>query len=356
VTPVSSLRPVSGTAQEIHRLLREWDAAADPEPLLIVTSGSTGRPKRVLLSRDAMRASALATQERLGGPGRWVLNLPPTLVAGVQVLYRSVVAGTDPITTTDIVHARAELAGDRTYVSLVPTQLHRLLDVPAAVKALAAFDAVLIGGAAFERSLRLRAEEAGIPVVSTYGMSETCGGCVYDGIPLDGVEIRLAGERVLLRGPMLFDGYEGDPELTAETLRDGWLVTHDLGTIGADGRLRITGRDDDMITTGGVKVPGQAVAARIREHPSVFAAEVLGVPDEEWGERVVAFVVGPVQLADLRTWVCDECPRTWAPQQLVRLGEVPLLSNGKVDRLRLREQAATPPNRSPRSRFRGDPG
>ena len=336
---MSSLRPVSGTAEEILGLLREWDAAEDPEPLVIATSGSTGRPKRVLLSRDAMRASALATEERLGGPGQWVLNLPPTHVAGVQVLYRSVRAGTEPWTSRDVVSARRHLDAGRSYVSLVPTQLHRLLDVPAAVRALAAFDAVLIGGSAFDPTLRARAEAAGVPVVSTYGMSETCGGCVYDGQPLPGVEVRLDEGHVLLRGPMLFDGYQDDPELTAETLREGWLVTHDLGELAADGRLRITGRDDDMITSGGVNVPAPAVAARIREHPSVFTAEVLGVPDEQWGERVVAFVVGPVDLDELRTWVSGECPRAWAPQQLVRLGEVPLLSNGKVDRLRLRELA-----------------
>ncbi len=340
VARVSSLHPVSGTAEEILGLLREWDAAADPEPLVISTSGSTGRAKRVLLSRDAMRASALATHERLGGPGQWVLNLPPTHIAGVQVLFRSIVAGTEPVTTTDLVNVHRDLAGGRSYVSLVPTQLHRLLDVPSAVRALAAFDAVLIGGAAFERSLRARAELKGIPVVATYGMSETCGGCVYDGRPLDGVEVRIDDDgRVLLRGPVLFDGYEGDPVLTAQTLEDGWLVTHDLGRLGADGCLRITGRDDDMITSGGVKVPAPAVVARIREHPSVFTAEVLGVPDEQWGERVVAFVVGPVVLADLRAWVSEECPRAWAPHQVVPLGEIPLLSNGKVDRLRLRELA-----------------
>lgn len=327
---------MSGTAEEILELLRAWDSEEAPEPLVIETSGSTGTPKRVLLSRDAMRASAFATHEWLGGPGHWVLNLPPTHVAGVQVLYRSVVAGTEPVTTSDVVTAGKQLAGSRSYLSLVPTQLVRLLDVPAAVRALVAFDAVLIGGAAFDRALRSRAEAAGVRVVSTYGMSETCGGCVYDGKPLAGVEIRIDDGHVLLRGPMLFDGYEGDPELTTETLRDGWLVTHDLGRIGVDGQLRITGRDDDMITTGGVKVPAPAVVARIREHPSVFTAEVLGVPDEQWGQRVVAFVVGTVQLDELRTWVSDECPRAWAPQQVVHLGAVPLLSNGKVDRLRLR--------------------
>ena len=105
VARVSSLRPVSGSAEEILALLEEWDAAADPEPLVIATSGSTGQPKRVVLSRDAMRASALATHERLGGPGQWVLNLPPTYVAGVQVLYRSVVAGTEPVLDGDVADA-----------------------------------------------------------------------------------------------------------------------------------------------------------------------------------------------------------------------------------------------------------
>ena len=336
---MSSLRPVSGTAEEILDLLREWDAAEDPEPLVIETSGSTGRPKRVQLSRDAMRASALATQDRLGGPGRWVLNLPPTHVAGVQVLYRSVLAGTEPVTTQDVVHARGLLGGDRSYLSLVPTQLHRLLDVPAAVAAMAAFDAVLVGGAALDPGLRGAAERAGIRVVSTYGMSETCGGCVYDGLPLDGVEIRIDDGRVLLRGPMLFDGYEDDPELTAQTLRDGWLVTHDLGEIGDDGRLRISGRVDDMVTSGGVKVPAPAVADRIRAHPSVYTAEVLGVPDERWGERVVAFVVGDLDLETLRDWVSAECPRAWAPQQVVRVVRLPMLSNGKLDRMTLRAMA-----------------
>lgn len=337
---MSSLYPVSGTAEEVLGLLRDWDAATDPAPLVISTSGSTGRAKQVLLSREAMRASALATHERLGGPGQWVLNLPPTHIAGVQVLYRSVVAGTEPLTTTDLSRVHRDLAGGRCYVSLVPTQLHRLLDVSSAVTALAAFDAVLVGGAALGRSLRARAEEKGIPVVATYGMSETCGGCVYDGKPLDGVEIRIDDDgRVLLRGPVLFGGYQGDPGLSAQTLQDGWLVTHDLGRVGADGCLRITGRDDDVITTGGVKVPAPAVVARVREHPSVSTAEVLGVPDEQWGERVVAFVVGSVATDELRAWVAGELPRAWAPHQVVGVGEIPLLPNGKVDRLRLRELA-----------------
>ena len=331
---MSSLRPVSGSAEEILGLLREWDAASDPEPLVIATSGSTGEPKRVVLSRDAMRASALATQERLGGPGQWVLNLPPSYVAGVQVLYRSVVAGTEPITDLEAV------TGERSYVSLVPTQLFRRLESPAEVEALTRFAAVLIGGGPLAPEVRAEAEENGIRIVQTYGMSETCGGCVYDGYPLGGVEVAIGDDgEVLLRGPMLFEGYDGEPERTAHALRDGWFHTDDLGELAPDGRLSVTGRADDVIISCGVKVPAQALAERIRRHPGVESVEVLGVPDDEWGQRVVAFVVGDVALEDLREHVSEELPREWAPRQVVTLPDLPLLSNGKVHRLMLRDLA-----------------
>ena len=325
---MSSLRPVSGSAEEILALLRDWDAASDPEPLVIATSGSTGEPKRVVLSRDAMRASALATQERLGGPGQWVLNLPPSYVAGVQVLYRSVVAGTEPVTKIE------DLTGERCYLSLVPTQLVRALDGDVAL--LGRLDAVLVGGGPLDPAVRGAAEARGIRVVQTYGMSETCGGCVYDGRPLDGVEVRIDDGEVQLRGPVLFDGYEGDPSRTAAVMVDGWFRTNDLGRLDGNGRLWVTGRADDVIISGGVKVPARAVAEMIAAEPDAFAVEVIGVPDPEWGERVVAFVVGDLDLVRAREQVE---PRTWAPRQLVQVDAIPLLPNGKVDRLALRELA-----------------
>ena len=331
MAPVSSLRPVSGTAGEILGLLREWDAAADPVPLVIETSGSTGSPKRVVLSRAAMRASALATQEWLGGPGQWVLNLPPTYVAGVQVLYRSVVAGTAPLFDDQY----PTLPPGRVYISLVPTQLFRALQDSSEVQDLTRFEAVLVGGGPLSPEVRAEAEGYGIRIVQTYGMSETCGGCVYDGRPLAGVEIRIGDdEEILLRGPMLFDCYEDDPERTAAVMQDGWFRTSDVGRLD-DGRLWVTGRLDDVIITGGLKVPGAAVADRLKTHPLIEEAVVLGVPDEEWGERVVAFVVRKesITLADARELVD---PREWAPKQLVLVGEIPLLPNGKPDRMQLR--------------------
>jgi O-succinylbenzoic acid--CoA ligase len=350
---VTSLRPVQGSPVEVLALLRVWNAAPfEPEPLIIETSGSTGTPKRVVLSRRAMRASAAGTEKRLGGPGQWLLNLPPTYVAGVQVLFRSVLAGTTPVMLDDhasFAEAASELDGERTYVSLVPTQLTRMLQSPRDVEALRTFDTVLVGGAAVEQPLRRAAAEAGVHVVATYGMSETCGGCVYDGVPLDGVAVAIGRDgTVRVSGPVLFDGYDGRPGDTAEVMQGTWFVTSDLGRLDVDGRLQVLGRADDVLVTGGVKVPAGAVARRLREHPWVGAAEVVGVPDPEWGQKIVAVTVpragGAVRnapvLDDLRNWVSQVHPREWAPKQLVWTDEIPLLDNGKVDRMALERLAA----------------
>jgi O-succinylbenzoic acid--CoA ligase len=336
---VSSLWPVSGDTAGILDLLRDWDVVENPSPLVIETSGSTGRPKRVVLSREAMRASADATHERLGGLGQWVLNLPPTYVAGVQVLYRSVVAGTEPVVFEESFLRTREHVTGRSYVSLVPTQLVRHLRELGDLESLAQFDAVLIGGGPLEPRVRAEAERAGLRIVQTYGMSETCGGCVYDGAPLAGVDVRIDDGEVLLRGPMLFDRYEGEPERTAAAFRDGWFRTDDIGHWSKDGRLRIDGRADDVIISGGVKVPAQAVEAMLARDAAVLDALVVGVPDPEWGERVVAVVepFDPLTLAGVRELVE---PRTWAPRQLVLVAQLPRLPNGKPDRVAARRLAA----------------
>ena len=323
-----------GAPAEVVATLRAWLDAADPALLVVETSGSTGTPKRVLLSRSAVLASVAATERRLGGRGRWALALPPTYVAGVQVVVRSLVAGHEPV---------LEGWGDAAYTSLVPTQLHRLLDRPDDVAGLRGMAAVLLGGGPIDRSLRARAEEAGIRVVATYGSAETSGGCVYDGHPLDGVGVALGrGGRIRIAGPTLFDGYEDDPAATGEVLVDGWFLTADAGRLDDDGRLHVIGRVDDVVVSGGVNVPTPAVAARLREHPEVVDAAVVGVPDEEWGTRVVGVVVGGIDLETAREWVAEAHPRSWAPRELLAVEALPLLANGKVDRLALQARAAGP--------------
>ncbi len=321
--------------------LAAWLAADDPAPWVVETSGSTGRPKRVRLSRDAVLASVRASARRVGASGQWLLALPASYVAGLQVVCRSLVAGHDPVLVDDhasFAAATAAMADGDRFVSLVPTQLHRLLDTDA--EALRRFHTVLLGGGPIDPALRRRAGDEGVHVVATYGSAETAGGCVYDGYALDGVAVALdADGRIRIAGPTLFDGYDGDPGLTAEVLVDGWFRTSDAGRLDEDGRLQVLGRVDDVVVSGGVNVPAPAVAARLREHPDVTEVEVLGVPDEEWGNRVVAFVVGDLGLEAARDWVAEAHPRSWAPRQLVALDAMPLLANGKPDRLALRSSA-----------------
>jgi O-succinylbenzoic acid--CoA ligase len=367
---MSTLRPVSGTTREVVELLRAWlEAKGEPEPIVIETSGSTGAAKRVLLSRGAVVASASASRERLGAAGPWVLALPVSYVAGVQVVVRSLLAGHEPVLLEEHASLAAALAdpslvdtptpadpslvdtptpadpssisdgwADRArFISLVPTQLHRSLSAPSDVEALRQFHTVLLGGGPIDPSLRARAEEQGIHVVATYGSSETAGGCVYDGYPLDGVALEIADDdRIRIGGPVLFDGYADDSALTAACLQDGWFLTSDIGRLHADGRLEVLGRVDDVVISGGVNVPTPAVARRLREHPGVEQAEVIGVPDAEWGHRVVAFVVGRIGRDEARDWVAAQLPRSWAPYEIFLTEEFPLLSNGKVDRQRLR--------------------
>ena len=340
---MSFLRVSDDPARAVAQL-RDWLDARDPQPLSIETSGSTGSPKRVIMSRGAVLAGARASAARLGSSGAWLLALPPSYVAGIQVICRSLVAGHEPITVHDLDFAAAGTE-DR-FTSLVPTQLHRLLEDENQVRALRDLRTILLGGGPIDPALRERAEVEGLHLVATYGASETAGGCVYDGLPLDGVAVALdADGRIRLGGPTLFDGYEDDPALTSATLVEGWYLTSDAGRLDEEGRLQVLGRIDDVAISGGINVPLSAVAGRLREHPDLEMVEVLGVEDPEWGQRVVAFVVpgleGRTPIAkDLRDWVAHARPRSWAPRQVVVLTELPLLPNGKVDRQRLKEMAS----------------
>ena len=338
---------LSGSTAGIVAALSVWLAAPDDEPLVVATSGSTGTPKRVVLSRRAVLASVEATARRLGGGGRWLLALPATYVAGAQVVTRSLVAGRPPVLLEDHGSVAAAVAAvDLDFVSLVPTQLHRMLDDDGETAALRSLRTVLLGGGPIDPGLRERAAAAGVSVVATYGSAETAGGCVYDGVGLDGVALKVdADGRLRIAGPMLFDRYDGDDALTSEVLVDGWFLTSDAARIDEDGRLQVLGRLDDVVVTGGVNVPGPAVARRLRAHPGVAEAEVLGVPDQEWGNRLVAFVVpatGVPSLDQLRDFVAETHPRSWGPRQVVVLRSMPVLPNGKPDRVRLRALAVAP--------------
>ncbi|MFF0339965.1 AMP-binding protein [Kribbella sp. NPDC004875] len=328
--------PFAPVPDDAAAAVRVKQAAAPDEPLedgtavVLTTSGSSGEPKGVLLSRDALIASAVATHDRLGGPGQWLLPMKPYFVGGLQILTRSLVAGTTPVILgRSFTESAAQLTGARRYTAMVPTQLARYLDTD--LDALRSFDAIIIGGASMPQQLRSKTADAGVTAIPAYGMTETGSGCVYAGTPLDGTSIDLDDGRILIKGSTLFSGYRLRPELTAEVLRDGWFRTQDRGEF-VDGRLRVVGRVDDVVISGGVNVTLTTVQARLLEHPGVRDAVVLGVPDAEWGTRVVAFVVGVPARDELRDWVSQTLPRTWAPRDVVELQALPMLASGKVDR------------------------
>ncbi|SIJ55184.1 o-succinylbenzoate--CoA ligase [Mycobacteroides abscessus] len=333
-------------ADHAHFLASELSAdepIADDVAMVISTSGTTGKPKGAMLTGQALTASGTATATRLGGPGQWLLALPPHHIAGMQVLLRSIQAGSDPVvldvstgfSVPDFVRAVAEMTGSRRYISLVATQLVKALGDAEASEALASFDAVLLGGGPLPATVAIRAAQARVPVVRTYGMSETCGGCVYDGVALDGVEVRIGPEgRISLGGATVATGYRNIPEHKAFA-EHGWFHTDDFGELD-EGRLRVLGRLDEAISTGGLTVVPQVVEAALGAHPLVADCAVFGVPDDRLGQRVAAAVVpsaaGAPTLEDLREHVTAALDGTAAPRELHLLDELPRRGIGKLDR------------------------
>lgn len=366
----------------------ETDAADPPRPVhaqvgevddhiavVVETSGSTAAPKRVLLSAAALRASAEATAQVLGGHGRWVLAVPGHYIAGVQVLVRSILAGPPVVATPDGPFtaegfAAATMQVMRTrdalprYTSLVPVQLARIVEAAESdpsghlARTLAFYAAILVGGQRVDPALVDRAAAFGCRIVRTYGSSETAGGCVYDGRPLPGVLARSVEGELELGGPTLADGYLDDPDRTAAafaTDADGrrWYRTGDLGSIDADGLLRVTGRSDDVITSGGVKVVLGEVERAVHGVPGFAGAVVVRVDDLAWGERpaVVATRTDGAAASDALgrlTAATDAAGLGPAarPVHLELVERMPLLPSGKPDRRALETRLRGGPSRS----------
>nr|WP_246286831.1 AMP-binding protein [Schumannella luteola] len=341
--------------------------------LVVQTSGSTGRPKRVALSADAILANAGASQAALGGPGQWILALPTHYIAGLNVLSRSLAAGTEPVTVpgehftaAGFVAAARELSIPERFVALVPAQLQTLLDDREALAELRRFQRVLVGGQATPRALLERAEDAGVAVSRSYGSSETSGGCVYDGVPIGTTTVRIRDGEVQLGGPSLAEGYLGDPELTADRFvtdeGQRWYRTDDGGRFDPDEsidagpdavatRLVVIGRLDDVFISGGIKVSLGAIERVLRELPGLTDAVVVAGPDERWGEVPVVFTA--TAFDGSTGFTADDSHRAIAevgtrlgaaarPRGILSLDALPLLASGKPDRVALRRRLARP--------------
>jgi O-succinylbenzoic acid--CoA ligase len=316
--------------------------------MVIATSGVGGVPKLVELEPAAVAAAVSSSAVALGATSRdrWLCCLPLAHVGGLLVLLRAVVLGA-PVVVRERFDPRIVPDAEAEFTALVPTMLQRLLD---ARIDLTGFHSILVGGAPLREDLRERALAAGAPVVETYGLTESCGGIVYDGRPLSGTEVRVAADAterggtdggIELRGPTLMRGYRLDRAATANAFTpDGWLRTGDAGRIDERGRLGVDGRIDELITTGGEKVwPGE-VESVLSSHPGVAEVAVAGRPDAEWGRRVVAFVVpahpdAPPSLDELRDHAARTVARFKAPRELVLVNVLPRTAFGKVRRAAL---------------------
>ena len=384
-------------------------AAAEPIALVVGTSGSTGTPKRTALTARALAASAAATERFFGSnsdaASQWLLALPAHYIAGAQVLARSVLAGTAPViarSVTEPVHFSPEvflqaverMSSARRFISLVPTQLHKLLEsadtnphLGAEIhEALSSFTGILLGGAPASADLLAASTALGLNTVTTYGSAETAGGCVYSGSVLPGVRVELVPEegmpavpdtggkpaqvgRIWISGAHLASGYIGDAARTAEhffSAADGtrWYRTDDYGLLSpaaapnsnkncSEQRLQVLGRSDDVLISGGVKISARAVATVLEEHPAVREACVVGLPDARWGTAIAAAVtlvpsagaaVAPTEnrpalneelCALLRARCAEKLGAPAAPKQLSILPDFPLTSTGKPDRAKI---------------------
>lgn len=382
------------------------DAGSEPIALVVGTSGSTGTPKRTALTARALAASAAATERFFGSnsdaASQWLLALPAHYIAGAQVLARSVLAGTAPVIARSVIEpvhfspevflqAVEHMSSARRFISLVPTQLHKLLESADADphlgaeihEALGSFTGILLGGAPASADLLAAATALGLNTVTTYGSAETAGGCVYSGSVLPGVRVELVPEegmpavpdvegkpaqvgRIWISGAHLASGYIGDTARTAEhffTAADGtrWYRTDDYGLLSpaaapnsnkncSEQRLQVLGRSDDVLISGGVKISARAVATVLEEHPAVREACVVGLPDARWGTAIAAAVTlvpsagaaaAPTEnrpalneelSALLRARCAEKLGAPAAPKQLSILPDFPLTSTGKPDR------------------------
>lgn len=353
--PAPELRDVMDRLRPTHLLdstgrheLSEGEPTGNGIAAIVRTSGTTGDPRGVELTFNGLRASALAVSSAVNAQtgDRWLCCLPVHYVAGLAILARGWVTGAavTVLDGFDVHTVRLALDSGANLVSLVPTTLARLLDARVDLTRLRV---ALIGAAPLPEALYNRALSAGVPVTTTYGLTETWGGVVHDGHPLNGVEVSLGvDDEILVSGPMVMTGYRLDPTGTrAAFTSDHRLRTGDVGVIDSEGSVSVADRMRDLIVTGGVNVSPSEVERVLSTHPMVADICVAGIPDAEWGELVVAFVVPtnprqPPSLADIRSHALERLSAAKAPHRVMHVDAIPRTAGGKPLRRLLKHQEA----------------
>ena len=352
LTGQRTLLPVPANDPARTNLLRNTlkpGAPIDNDIALVVsTSGSTGKPKGAMLTPANLISSADATHQALGGEGQWLLAMPAAYIAGIQVLIRSMVAGVEPafidltrgFNVAEFAARAHELAqtGERTYTALTPIQLAKATSTLKGIDALRTFSAVLVGGAATNPRLLESAAKLRINVVTTYGSSETSGGCVYDGRPIAGARVRIVDGRIHLGGPMVARGYH---HLDSPDLQDGWFRTSDAGELDS-GVLTVLGRTDNVISSGGLKLHPEVLEEELLLIDGVTAATVIGKDDDRFGQRICAAYTRSASVPDILDALADaedagRIAHWQIPKELKVVAALPQLGPGKVDRAAVME-------------------
>lgn len=340
----SLLSPLAMT--ESIRTAVDPDRPVDADTAVVLsTSGSTGQPRGVCLSAAALTAFTAHINALAGDDPTWVLAIPPTSIGGLNVLIRARAAGSRPIAVssvggadrfTDIAFAEAvDTAADTgrpVAVSLVPTQLPRLLETSLGRRALADCSLILVGGAALTPQAASDCEAAGISITTTYGMTETSGGCVLGGVSLPGVDVRLdeADGRIFISGPMLAQGYRDGSN---EAFAGGWLRTQDRGRW-VDGRLQVLGRLDDVVLINGVNVDLVAIEDRASDHPAIDSAIAVAVVEDTDARIHLVYIGDSIDLTQARDWIARTLGSPARPSEIHRVESFETTTSGKVDRRR----------------------
>lgn len=335
--------PACHPEEKRRRRVVAESAATQAAATIVFTSGTTGPAKGVRLTEDNWAAAVRSSATHLGHSAEdvWLATMPLHHVGGLSILYRSAYVGATVrwLPRFDAAAVARAMRDDVTIVSLVPTMLRRVLDFDD--RDYSGLKAVLIGGGPIPPGLIEEAHSRGMPALPTYGMTETCAQVAtlrpdsaprYAAHPLPGVEVRVVDGRIHLRGAQISPGYAGEED----RLPEEWFVTPDRGELEADGALRVTGRADRVVVTGGENVDPGEVESILTSHPEVEAAAVFGVPDPEWGQRLVAVFVGRVEVGLLRDWCSRRLAPYEVPRELRRVEEIPLAGGGKPDREALR--------------------